>query len=66
MVTNYLIIPGYKGSGEKHWQTYMESRLDNSRRVSQRDWEHPDVDEWIRPFCVSGSVATFFRKNHCP
>lgn len=45
-MTNYFIIPGYKGSGSDHWQTYFEKTQRNFRRIEQKDWEHPDIDEW--------------------
>lgn len=42
----YLILPGYGGSGPEHWQTVWESGNAAFRRVEQRDWEHPDREEW--------------------
>jgi hypothetical protein len=46
-MTNYFIIPGYQGSGENHWQTYFENTQSNFQRINQKDWENPDISEWI-------------------
>lgn len=42
----YLILPGYGGSGPAHWQSLWESGDPAFRRVQQRDWERPDRGEW--------------------
>ncbi len=42
-----LIVPGYTGSGPGHWQTLWEQKHPEYRRVVQRDWHHPDLEEWI-------------------
>ena len=45
-MTHYFIVPGYGGSGPEHWQTYFENSQPNFKRIQQRDWEHPNIDEW--------------------
>ncbi|MDD4991917.1 MAG: alpha/beta fold hydrolase [Paludibacter sp.] len=45
-MTNYFIIPGYGGSGPEHWQTYFEKTQTNFKRINQKDWDHPDINEW--------------------
>jgi len=45
--TYYFIIPGYGGSGSEHWQTYFEKTQSNFRRINQKDWDHPDINEWV-------------------
>jgi len=42
-----LIIPGLGGSGPDHWQSRWQSRLADSRRVEQADWDKPDRAGWI-------------------
>lgn len=42
-----LILPGYLNSGPEHWQSRWEKKLSTARRVTQRDWEHPERDEWV-------------------
>lgn len=46
-MTNYFIIPGYGGSGENHWQSWFENKGENFQRIVQKDWNNPDIDEWI-------------------
>ncbi len=41
-----LIVPGLGGSGAAHWQTRWESLYPRTVRVAQRDWDHPDREEW--------------------
>src|ERR1035437_8300760 len=45
-MTHYFIIPGLGGSGTDHWQTYFETTQDNFQRKSQKDWNHPNIEEW--------------------
>ncbi len=47
MATSVLIVPGYGGSGPEHWQSLWEAAHPDFRRVAQRDWEHPERDEWV-------------------
>ena len=37
----YLIVPGWQGSPEDHWQTHWQNSLPNSARVEQADWLTP-------------------------
>jgi predicted alpha/beta hydrolase family esterase len=46
-MTNYLIVPGLGGSGPDHWQTYFESTGTNFHRIIQKDWDAPDINEWV-------------------
>ncbi|MEY3416651.1 MAG: hypothetical protein RL711_6 [Bacteroidota bacterium] len=48
MDTNYLIIPGFGNSDQKHWQTYFEKHLTNCVRVQQKSWEKPIRNDWLR------------------
>jgi hypothetical protein len=41
-----LTVPGLFGSGPSHWQTLWEKRHGYAR-VSQDDWERPDVEVWL-------------------
>ncbi|HWS72636.1 MAG TPA: alpha/beta hydrolase [Thermoanaerobaculia bacterium] len=42
-----LTIPGLWNSGPQHWQTHWEAKHPEWRRVQQRDFDHPDRDEWV-------------------
>jgi predicted alpha/beta hydrolase family esterase len=43
----YLILPGYGGSGPKHWQTHWEKMDETFTRIEQKDWDRPDRAEWV-------------------
>jgi predicted alpha/beta hydrolase family esterase len=49
------IVPGLKGSGELHWQTWLEHVLPSSYRIEQPDWDAPDIDQWS--VAISASLA---------
>ncbi|AOB31524.1 alpha/beta hydrolase [Bordetella sp. H567] len=42
-----IIVPGWRNSGPDHWQTLWQHSLPHAVRVSQRDWENPNPDDWI-------------------
>jgi uncharacterized protein len=42
----FLVLPGYNGSGPQHWQTLWEAAHPGFRRVQQRDWDNPVQREW--------------------
>ncbi len=46
MSFNTLLVPGFHGSGEAHWQSWLEKELPAARRVSGIDWERPIVHNW--------------------
>lgn len=52
-----LIVPGYGGSDESHWQTRWESRLSTARRVEQADWNQPVLEHWTNRVIREVSVA---------
>ncbi len=41
-----LVVPGYRGSGPGHWQTWIEGQVTNARRVSGIDWDTPALAAW--------------------
>lgn len=41
-----LIVPGLRGSGRDHWQTWLEGQLPGAQRVQQTDWDAPDLLRW--------------------
>lgn len=45
-LSRILIVPGLNGSGPGHWQTIWEEKF-SCKRVCQRDWENPDLTEWV-------------------
>lgn len=45
--TTVIIVPGLGDSGPEHWQTLWGRDHPSYRRVRQRDWQQPQVDEWV-------------------
>ena len=43
----YLILPGWQGSPEEHWQSHWQRSLPNSARVEQGDWHTPQRQDWV-------------------
>ena len=43
---HFLILPGWQGSGEDHWQTHWQLALPNSSRLEVKDWLQPDPQDW--------------------
>lgn len=44
----YLIVPGWQGSPDNHWQSHWQRTLPNGARVEQRDWLTPQRDDWVK------------------
>lgn len=57
MKTNYFIIPGLGGSGSDHWQTRFEETQPNFQRIQQKNWDEPDMDEWVER--IENAIAGF-------
>ena len=43
-----LVLPGYGDSGPGHWQSRWEASAPAWRRVQQRDWFEPRLDDWLQ------------------
>jgi predicted alpha/beta hydrolase family esterase len=43
----YLIVPGWQGSADDHWQSHWQRSLPNSARVEQADWLTPQCVDWL-------------------
>lgn len=43
-----LIVPGLKGSGPTHWQSWMQRQIHGAIRVEQEDWGTPTILSWAR------------------
>src|SRR3954471_1378937 len=46
-----VLVPGWNGSGDGHWQTWLEAQLREDGRETRRpafaDLDHPDLGEWL-------------------
>lgn len=47
MHAKILTLPGYGGSGEKHWQSFWEKEFNNIQKVEQDDWDNPQLALWV-------------------
>jgi predicted alpha/beta hydrolase family esterase len=43
----YLIVPGWQGSADAHWQSHWQRSLPNSARVEQANWLNPKREDWV-------------------
>jgi predicted alpha/beta hydrolase family esterase len=43
---HFLVLPGWQGSGEDHWQTHWQKALPNTSRLQVTSWVKPDPQEW--------------------
>ncbi|KQT86263.1 alpha/beta hydrolase [Aurantimonas sp. Leaf443] len=53
-----LILPGYKGSCDNHWQTRWERKLTTARRVEQAEWSKPVCEDWARAIADAVNEGT--------
>ncbi len=53
-----LIVPGYKGSGDEHWQSRWERNLSAARRVAMGAWHKPVYDDWHANLVAAVSQAS--------
>ena len=45
--SSVLILPGWHNSGPLHWQSIWQEQNPSFRRVEQRDWEAPMLEDWL-------------------
>lgn len=44
---HYLLVPGWNGSPEGHWQSHWHAVLPNAARVEQDNWHQPQLQQWV-------------------
>lgn len=42
-----IIVPGLGGSGPDHWQSWLERQIPGAARISDVDWERPQLSLWM-------------------
>jgi len=47
-IATALIVPGWRDSGEGHWQSRWAQRLPGAQRVAQDDWMRPRRADWVQ------------------
>lgn len=52
-----LVLPGWHGSGEEHWQTHWQRAFPAMIRVEQADWDAPVYEEWRQPLWAALDAA---------
>jgi predicted alpha/beta hydrolase family esterase len=45
--TNVIILPGFGGSDENHWQSRWQSSSSRYSRFAPGTWELPELSDWI-------------------
>lgn len=43
----FFLVPGLRDSDAQHWQSCWGRRFPDWRRISQRNWQQPDIDAWV-------------------
>jgi uncharacterized protein len=56
-MTDIVILPGIRGSGEQHWQTRWEKTNPRYRRFQPADWNQPELKDWIAALDRAVAVA---------
>lgn len=46
MIDKILVIPGYKGSPNGHWQTWLQTQYPNTERIKEIDHHKPILSQW--------------------
>ena len=54
----YLIVPGWQGSSDDHWQSHWQRSLPNCARVEQADWVTPKRQDWIAALELAVQAST--------
>jgi predicted alpha/beta hydrolase family esterase len=65
-----LMVPGYENSGPQHWQTLWQNEHSDYKRVEQKDWQHPERNEWVNALdraiaALSGKVILVAHSIGC-
>ena len=50
-----LIVPGFKGSGPGHWQSWLQTQIPDSKRIGGINWDEPVLATWAER--VRGELA---------
>lgn len=55
-----LIVPGYKGSDEEHWQTWLQKQYRVSARITGINYDQPVLNDWVQ------SIQEYLRHQQHP
>ncbi|MDF1589113.1 MAG: alpha/beta hydrolase [Gammaproteobacteria bacterium] len=70
MNTKILTVPGFHGSDDSHWQTWLEQQFPQSERLTGVDWESPALFTWSEALgkqldSISGQVILVAHSFGC-
>jgi hypothetical protein len=68
--TTIITVPGWSGSGPKHWQSIWEGQHPEYHRVEMRNWQSVERADWVRALekalaDVSGDVVLVAHSLGC-
>jgi hypothetical protein len=43
----FVLVPGRYDSSQDHWQSCWQRQLPIWHRLSQRNWDEPDIERWV-------------------
>ena len=53
-----LIVPGYTGASDQHWQSRWERKLSTASRVVQAEWTKPVREDWTKAVADAVNATT--------
>ncbi len=53
-----LILPGVGGSEPAHWQSWLQTQLEDAKRIEQVEWNNPVLHTWRQPLDHALLTAT--------
>ncbi len=45
---DFILVPGLHDSDPDHWQSLWHQRFPHWKRISQKYWNTPDIDGWLK------------------
>lgn len=57
-MTELIMVPGFGGSGQAHWQSRWEKNDPSIRRFKPRSWDDPELSDWIEALELIVSKAS--------
>ena len=53
-----LIVPGFQGSPQGHWQFNWAQKMPTARIVKQKRWNKPQLNDWVETLHKEVMIAT--------
>ena len=55
-VYTLVLVPGLRDSDEHHWQSCWGRRFPFWKRIQQKNWLEPDIENWVSAITRAGNV----------